>query len=176
MSQRTVSISEARELAKQERGRRWGKRRAAEREAQATRRERFRLGTKPASVRLPWPPALNHYWRRVVVAGHAVTYISAAGKAYRKEVIELWAKVGVTFHGRLAVRITAIFPDARERDLDGLLKAPLDALEHAGAFERDSQVKLLIVEHVATNSPGWIDLVIGPEPGERQGTLFETKW
>jgi len=35
-------------------------------------------------------------------------------------------------------------PDRRRRDLDNLQKSTLDALEHAGLYEDDSQIDLLI--------------------------------
>ena len=42
--------------------------------------------------------------------------------------------------GRLYVTITAYQPDNRRRDLDNLPKAILDALQHAGVYEDDSQI------------------------------------
>jgi crossover junction endodeoxyribonuclease RusA len=36
-------------------------------------------------------------------------------------------------------------PDRRRRDLDNLAKPTLDALEHAGVYEDDSQIDLLII-------------------------------
>ena len=175
MSQRTVNVDEAREEARKARGKRWGTRRKTEKEAAVARRERYRVSTEPVTVRLPWPPALNTYYRTAVVAKHAQTYISKSGKAYRRLVVKQWEAVRVTFEGRLAVRIAATYPDARRRDLDGLPKALLDALEHAGAFEDDSQIRLLIVEQEAIEAPGWVDVRVGPKPGrEEQGTLFGT--
>jgi len=181
MTQRVVTIEEARDLAKRQRGRDWADRRKDEAEAKAARRERLRLSTEPVSVRLPFPPSINRYWRTKVVGksireASVITYISAAGTAYRKEVIRLWQKVGVTFEGKLAIKVRVVMPDRRERDLDGLWKALLDSLEHAGACERDSQIKAESMEEVAIESPGWIEIVLGPKPGERQGTLFDTEW
>jgi len=176
VTQRTVTVIEAQQLAKQERGRKWGARRRAERNAKAARRERFRVSTKPVALRLPFPPSLNHYYRLTVVGKHAQTYISAAGKAYRAEVIKIWRRVGVTFNGRLAIKVVVVFPDRREYDLDGLWKALLDSLEHAGAYENDSQIKAESMEQEAVEVPGWVDIVLGPKPGERQGTLFETEF
>ncbi len=40
----------------------------------------------------------------------------------------------------LEVSIVAWLPDARRRDVDNLLKAPLDALAHAGIYDDDSQI------------------------------------
>ncbi|MCD5335594.1 RusA family crossover junction endodeoxyribonuclease (plasmid) [Escherichia coli] len=41
--------------------------------------------------------------------------------------------------GRLAIKIIAEPPDKRRRDLDNILKAPLDALTHAGLLMDDEQ-------------------------------------
>lgn len=42
--------------------------------------------------------------------------------------------------GRLAVRIALFPPDYRKRDIDNVLKPLLDACEHAGCYENDSQI------------------------------------
>lgn len=139
----------------------------------------FRTVTEPVTVRLPYPPALNHYWRHAIIGGHVSVYTSAAGKAYRREVVELWPQLAgrVTFAGPLAVQIVAAFPDARARDLDGIPKALLDALAHAGAFRDDHQVRRLILEAGPVDPPGHVTVTIGTKPGaERQATLFGLEW
>ena len=45
-----------------------------------------------------------------------------------------------SLEGRLAVEIEAFAPDRRRRDLDGMLKVPLDALAIAGVYSDDSQI------------------------------------
>ncbi|AXK30276.1 RusA family crossover junction endodeoxyribonuclease [Escherichia coli] len=79
---------------------------------------------------LPYPPTVNTYWRR-----HGNTYfISEAGKRYRRDValIVCQQRSKLNLSGRLAIKIIAEPPDKRRRDLDNILKAPLDALTHAG--------------------------------------------
>ena len=86
---------------------------------------------------LPWPPSLNHYWRRV---GHR-TLISRAGRQYREAVWLHIRRQGVQDRpGRLRVEIDAYPPDRRRRDLDNALKALLDAMEHGGVYQDDSQI------------------------------------
>ena len=46
--------------------------------------------------------------------------------------------------GRIALAMDAFPPDRRRRDLDNLQKPVLDALQHAGVYEEDSQIDLLI--------------------------------
>ena len=179
--QTTVTIDEARKLTKADRAQRWADRRKAEHEEQAARRERFRVSTEPVTVRLPFPPSLNTYYGTKIVGktvkdAVAIKYITSRGVAFREAVIRIWSGVGVTFSGRLAIKVVAVFPDNRERDLDGLWKALLDSLEHAGAYENDSQIKAESMEQEAVESPGWLDITLGPKPCVRQGTLFAMDW
>jgi crossover junction endodeoxyribonuclease RusA len=48
--------------------------------------------------------------------------------------------------GKLRVSILANPPDQRARDLDNLLKAPLDALAKAGVYADDMQVDELTIK------------------------------
>jgi crossover junction endodeoxyribonuclease RusA len=126
-------------------------------------------------VRLPWPPSINHYYRRC----RGMIFISEEGMQFRADVLDAWQRQtgDVTFgHWRLlALRLTAVFPDDIERDLDNLLKATLDALQHAGAYRNDAKIKLLIVEQGRVEKPGWLDLTIGLKPGSnQQNLLFKT--
>jgi len=93
---------------------------------------------------LPYPPSINHYWRRV----GSRTLISREGRAFRKNVCALLGGGGPRkppVGGRIALRMDAFPPDRRRRDLDNLLKCTQDSLAHAGVFEDDSQIDLLVV-------------------------------
>lgn len=95
------------------------------------------------TLTLPYPPTLNTYWRNV----RGKTLISRDGRAYRRTVCDLALFHGVTLHeGRLDVAVVVHPPDKRRRDLDNLTKALLDALEHAGAYQDDSQIDRLLIE------------------------------
>ena len=88
-------------------------------------------------VELPYPPSINHYWRRV---GYR-TLISREGRRFRREVMAILASMGVRpIPGKLAVHIVVHPPDNRRRDVDNVVKALLDALEHGGAYADDSQI------------------------------------
>ena len=92
---------------------------------------------------LPWPPSVNTYWRtfqgRMIISAKGREYREAVGVLARDQEID----VGLT--GKLIVVIEAYRPDKRRRDLDNILKAPLDALCHAGVYKDDSQIEDLRV-------------------------------
>lgn len=91
---------------------------------------------------LPFPPSVNHYYRRVGPR----TLISREGRAYRKGVCALLGGGGPRkppSGGRIALCMDAFPPDRRRRDLDNTLKAVCDSLQHAGMYEDDSQIDLL---------------------------------
>jgi crossover junction endodeoxyribonuclease RusA len=89
---------------------------------------------------LPYPPSVNHYWRRVGWR----TLISREGRRYRKDVVARLAAIhAVPLCGRLHVQVTVCPPDAGRRDLDNLQKALLDALQCGGAYRDDSQIDYL---------------------------------
>ena len=94
-------------------------------------------------VELPYPPSVNHYWRHV---GPRVL-VSRQGRAFRKRVCALLAGDGPRkppAGGRIALSMDAFPPDRRRRDLDNLQKGVWDSLQHAGVYEDDSQIDLLV--------------------------------
>ena len=92
------------------------------------------------AVTLPWPPSVNRYWRSV----NGRNILSEQGRNYRLlagvELIGCEQKTGPC-----SVVIVAYPPDNRRRDVDNILKAPLDALTHSGAIEDDSCVRFLSI-------------------------------
>ncbi|EJW0474907.1 RusA family crossover junction endodeoxyribonuclease, partial [Escherichia coli] len=77
------------------------------------------------------------YWRR----RGSTYFVSKAGERYRRDValIVRQQRLKLNLSGRLAIKIIAEPPDKRRRDLDNILKAPLDALTHAGLLIDDEQ-------------------------------------
>lgn len=121
--------------------------------------------------RLPWPPSVNHYWRHV----GRKTLLSAEGRSYRRTVAaalldqstELGFIAGITrptiYTAALAVTITAHQADGRRRDLDNLIKATLDALQHAGLYEDDNQVdQLTICRAHGPAKPSFLTVTVEP--------------
>ncbi len=95
---------------------------------------------------LPWPPSNNHYWGS---RGNC-RYLTRQGINYRNDVLAAVWNLGdakpFVLRGTLRVEIIAYPPDRRARDLDNLLKAPLDALAHAGVYVDDKQIAYLSIE------------------------------
>jgi crossover junction endodeoxyribonuclease RusA len=94
-------------------------------------------------LELPWPPSINHYWRRVGPR----TLISREGRRFRERVLAILAAMGIQpLVGQLAVKVDAYPPDNRRRDIDNVFKALLDAMQHGGAYADDSQIVRLSIE------------------------------
>jgi Holliday junction resolvase RusA-like endonuclease len=94
-------------------------------------------------LELPYPPSVNHYWRRV----GARTLISRGGRAFRQTVCSILAARGIQpLDGPLQVLIELFPPDRRRRDVDNAMKSLLDALAHGGAYHDDSQIARLTVQ------------------------------
>lgn len=94
-------------------------------------------------LELPYPPSVNHYWRRVGPG----TLISREGRRFRERVLANLAAQGVRpLVGPLAVQVDLHPPDNRRRDIDNIAKALLDALAHGGAYEDDSQIVHLAID------------------------------
>ncbi len=112
---------------------------------------------------LPWPPSVNHYYRRVGPR----TLISRKGREYRREVCGLLAQGGnhePPTTGRIALAMDAFPPDRRRRDLDNLLKAAQDSLAHGGVYEDDSQIDLLAVRRRDPVKNGRVQIQIAAMP------------
>lgn len=102
---------------------------------------------------LPFPPSVNTYWRYGRLAnGRRMHMISKKGRVFAGEVAGLVSTPPLTC--RLAVQITLCPPDKRKRDIDNYLKATLDALTKAGAWEDDEQIDWLSVKRGAVVKGG----------------------
>ena len=114
-------------------------------------------------IELPWPPSVNHVWRRV----GSKTILSADGRKYREVVGQhcLMRRIaGARIPGRLSVRILVNPPDRRRRDIDNLTKVPLDALTHAGVWDDDSQIDELYIRRNTITAGGSITIQIQQLP------------
>lgn len=113
------------------------------------------------TIDLPYPPSINHYWRR---AGRII-HISSEGQEYRRRVCTACRLADLQqIPGRLRVWVKAHPPDKRRRDLDNLLKPLLDALQHGGAYADDGQIDWLLVERAERIEGGKVLVRIGALP------------
>ena len=102
-------------------------------------------------LELPYPPSINHYFRHL---GSKVV-ISRRGRAFRVRVWWLLRTMRVRpMTGELAVVVDVFPPDRRRRDIDNVQKALLDALQHGGLYEDDSQIVKLDIERRGCVSRG----------------------
>jgi crossover junction endodeoxyribonuclease RusA len=116
-------------------------------------------------IELPYPPSINHYWRRV----GARTLISKEGRRYREAVAAICQEQRISFgDAPLSLSITAHPPDRRRRDLDNLLKAPLDAMQQAGVYQDDYQIEVIHLERGECVKDGLLLIEIQPSQGALQ--------
>jgi crossover junction endodeoxyribonuclease RusA len=105
------------------------------------------------SMRLPWPPSVNGYWRR----NTHVTYISKEGKAYQRDAEDaLIAEYPDGFphlKGRLALTVELARRDRRKYDIDNHVKALQDVLE-GRLYEDDAQIDALFVRRLPVDETG----------------------
>jgi crossover junction endodeoxyribonuclease RusA len=118
------------------------------------------------ALQLPYPPSVNRYWRRAGTHMH----ISTAGRKYRQAICDLLGgRLAAPLAGPLRLEAHAYPPDRRRRDVDNIAKALLDALQHAGIYEDDSQIYRLTIERRTVVIPGgricariWTDNPVTP--------------
>lgn len=121
------------------------------------------------TLTLPWPPSVNHYWMQDRKRGR--TYIGKKGVAYRSEAgwLARIARAGrEPFACEISVALDVYPPDKRRRDIDNILKAMLDAMQHAGVYEDDYLVTELMVSRRGVVPGGRVIARIKPiEGGDR---------
>jgi len=106
-------------------------------------------------IELPFPPTLNSMF--ATVGKRRV--LSKRGRAYRVAVrAAVLEQHGIVkpIHGPIKVYVWFYQPDKRRRDIDNLFKALFDALQKAGCFADDSQIKELeaVMREPDGNGPG----------------------
>lgn len=110
------------------------------------------------TIKLPYPPSMNTYWRNF----RGKTVLSKAGREYKKAV---WVcvneqKIPKFDDKRLGVTMW-LYPRSKVvTDLDNRLKAVLDALQEAGIYSNDGNIDVLLIQRGEIRKGGGIDVTI----------------
>ena len=125
---------------------------------------------KSLTYTLPWPPSVNHYWRRVLIGGKPRTLLSKEGREFKQAavgaVLQQRRGPSAPLSGRLAIAVTLFPPDRRRYDLDNRLKAVLDSLTEARVWEDDRHVKIIHLEEGGIVRGGACRVRIAPAPDQ----------
>ncbi|OHT22369.1 crossover junction endodeoxyribonuclease [Providencia stuartii] len=109
---------------------------------------------------LPFPPSVNACWRNI----NGKTLISAAGRKFRANAIaavyEQLRKRPKAITENVSVIVKMYPPSRQRRDIDNYLKAPFDALTHAGIWKDDDQVKRVEMEWCEVVKGGRFEITI----------------
>lgn len=117
---------------------------------------------------LPYPPSVNHYKDvgRIVRTKNGRLYQQRFNSHETKRYIyEVWhlvqqkkAQEGLKSFDDATISLEVYVhpPDARKRDLDGILKVLCDSLQTAGCFNDDYQIALLTVRRCSIIKQGQI--------------------
>lgn len=124
------------------------------------------------NITLPYPPSVNAYWKSRWTGKFIQHYISPQGRAFRHQVIRALSDWDMIL-GPLAVRVDVFPPDRRARDLDNVCKSLLDAMEHAGVYEDDSQIADLHLIRRDPAPPGRVEVTVTQAAREWQPELFQ---
>ncbi|EQB4330068.1 RusA family crossover junction endodeoxyribonuclease [Providencia stuartii] len=112
------------------------------------------------SLILPFPPSVNACWRNI----NGKTLISAAGRKFRVNAIaavyEQLRKKPKIITENVSVIVKMYPPSRQRRDIDNYLKAPFDALTHAGIWKDDDQVKRVEMEWCEVVKGGRFEITI----------------
>ncbi len=123
------------------------------------------------NITLPYPPSVNDYWKSRWTGKFIQHYISPEVRKFRQAVIRSLSDWDMIL-GPLAVRVDVFPPDRRARDLDNVCKGLLDALEHAGVYEDDSQICDLHLIRRDPAPPGRVEVTVTQAAREWQPELI----
>lgn len=124
------------------------------------------------TLKLPYPPSVNHYWRyysgRVCISKHGLAY---------RAIVAFYMRLAKakTMSGPVGLKIAVYPPDRRRRDIDNVLKALLDALQHGGAFQDDYQVSRINIKRYEPCENGAVIVEICDECKEKSCHVEKTR-
>lgn len=93
-------------------------------------------------ITLEWPPSVNKVWQ---YGGGTVRSPKAVRDYYMLSTLLNKRNIKKAMTGRVCVQVLVYPPDKRQRDLDNLLKVPMDAMQKIGVYNNDSQIDELHV-------------------------------
>ena len=121
------------------------------------------------TVKLPWPPSVNHYWRSLVIKGQVRVLLSSDGRKYQINCLAAVLKehgMLEPLRGRLKAEVHVYQPDHRRRDIDNLLKSVLDVLKYTRVIKDDSLIDTLIItrDRLAIRPGGEVHVMVEELP------------
>ncbi len=126
---------------------------------------------KTITLRLPWPPSVNHYYGRSKFG----VFLKDPGRLYRKKASVEFAKMGwPRLDGPVHVHLILTPPDRRQRDIDNVRKALYDAISdrhhrrvrvHQGVIPDDANIKADSAEFTEPGE-GMVEIRISEYHGE----------
>lgn len=106
------------------------------------------------SLVLPWPPSDNELYRPGARGEVNQRYLTDKHKWYRQHVALLVLQKRVKpLHGRLSATVIC-YPPNDQVDVQNITKALFDALQHAGCFANDRQIRHFEVADVSHGKHG----------------------
>lgn len=122
-------------------------------------------------LRLPYPPTVNTYWTLVRRGKMVAKILSKRGREYKESVkkdCKAQLKKHKPFGGQLRVRILAVLPDRRKRDLDNIFKSLFDAMEYSEVFVDDVQIYYIEAtkRYPGHTNPGYVDITVEEALGD----------
>jgi crossover junction endodeoxyribonuclease RusA len=102
-------------------------------------------------IDLPWPPSVNAVWK----SGRGRVFTPKKVKDYHIYVRALM-RGKYQIKGRIDAFISVYPPDKRIRDIDNLLKIPLDSLQKAGVYKNDNQIDQITITRKEIIKGGFI--------------------
>lgn len=131
------------------------------------------------TIKLPFPPSVNAYWRytKLPKMKVAMPMISKEGRAYQKTILDIVFShrlIGTFPDEMVDVKITLFPKDRRRRDIDNYTKCLFDSLSKAKFWGDDKQVGRLTIEKSETKGGYILMTVEAMEPiiHDPQSTLI----